>query len=200
MRTANELWSYISRRGLKPLPKVSVSDWADNYAIIPQGNAEPGKWRTSRAPYQREPMNAFTQSGIHRVVAKWAAQTGKSRLMLNVIGRFSHLDPCPIMMVQPTIEMAQDFSKSRIAPMLRDTKVLNNLFYTVKDKEETGTAKTRDANNTILSKIFPGGRLIMCGSNSPAGLASRPVRVLLCDEVDRFATSAGTEGDPLRSA
>ena len=197
MRTANELWSYISRRGLKPLPKTNVSDWADNYAIIPQGNAEPGKWRTSRAPYQREPMNAFTQSGIHRVVAKWAAQTGKSRLMLNVIGRFSHLDPCPIMMVQPTIEMAQDFSKSRIAPMLRDTKVLNNLFYTVKDKEETGTAKTRDANNTILSKIFPGGRLIMCGSNSPAGLASRPVRVLLCDEVDRFATSAGTEGDPV---
>ena len=72
MRTANELWSYISRRGLKPLPKTNVSDWADNYAIIPQGNAEPGKWRTSRAPYQREPMNAFTQSGIHRVVAKWA--------------------------------------------------------------------------------------------------------------------------------
>ena len=142
-------------------------------------------------------MNAFTQPDVHRVVPKWAAQTGKSRLMLNVIGRFAHLDPCPIMMVQPTIEMAQDFSKSRIAPMIRDTKVLNKLFYTVKDKEEPGTAKTRDANNTVLSKIFSGGRLIMCGSNSPAGLASRPVRVLLADEVDRFATSAGTEGDPV---
>ncbi|MBQ7477535.1 MAG: phage terminase large subunit family protein [Selenomonadaceae bacterium] len=116
---------------------------------------------------------------------------GKGDIMNNVIGRFAHLDPCAIMMVQPTIDMAEDFSKSRIAPMLRDTKVLTNLFFDV---------KTRDSNNTILSKIFPGGRLIMCGANSPAGLASRPVRVLLCDEVDRFPLSAGTEGDPVELA
>jgi len=196
-KTAIELWRYISRKGLKPLPKTSVSEWADTYRIISQGNAEPGRWRTDRAEYQREIMNAFTQAGIHRVVVKSAAQIGKSDIMNNVIGRFAHLDPAAIMMIQPTIEMAQDYSKSRIAPMLRDTKVLNNLFFTVKGKEEFGTAKTRDSNNTILSKIFPGGRLVMCGSNSPATLASRPVRVLLADEVDRFAPSAGTEGDPV---
>ena len=197
MKTAIELWQYVSRKGLKPLPKTSVSEWADNYRIISQGNAEPGRWRTSRAEYQREIMDSFTQGGIHRVVVKSAAQIGKSDIMNNVIGRFAHLDPAPIMMIQPTIDMAQDYSKSRIAPMLRDTKVLNNLFFTVKNHEEFATAKTRDGNNTILSKIFPGGRLIMCGSNSPAGLASRPVRVLLADEVDRFAPSAGTEGDPV---
>jgi len=184
MRTAIDLWQYISRKGLKPLPKTSVSEWADEYRVISQGNAEPGRWRTSRAEYQREIMNAFTQTGVHRVVVKSAAQIGKSDIMNNVIGRFAHLDPAAIMMIQPTIEMAQDYSKTRIAPMLRDTKVLNNLFFTVKGKEDFGTAKTRDGNNTILSKIFPGGRLIMCGSNSPAGLASRPVRVLLADEVD----------------
>ena len=197
MRTAIDLWQYISRRGLKPLPKTSVSEWADEYRVISQGNAEPGRWRTSRAEYQREIMNAFTQTGIHRVVVKSAAHIGKSDIMNTVIGRFAHLDPAAIMMIQPTIEMAQDYSKTRIAPMLRDTKVLNNLFFTVKGKEDFGTAKTRDGNNTILSKIFPGGRLIMCGSNSPAGLASRPVRVLLADEVDRFAQTAGTEGDPV---
>ena len=197
MKTAIELWQYVSRKGLKPLPKTSVSEWADNYRIISQGNAEPGRWRTSRAEYQREIMDSFTQGGIHRVVVKSAAQIGKSDIMNNVIGRFAHLDTAPIMMIQPTIDMAQDYSKSRIAPMLRDTKALNNLFFTVKNHEEFATAKTRDGNNTILSKIFPGGRLIMCGSNSPAGLASRPVRVLLADEVDRFAPSAGTEGDPV---
>lgn len=191
------LWRYVSLKGLKPLPKTSVSEWADGYRVISQGNAEPGRWRTSRAEYQREIMNAFTQSGIHRVVVKSAAQIGKSDIMNNVIGRFAHLDPAPIMMIQPTIDMAQDYSKSRIAPMLRDTKVLNNLFFTVKSKEEFGTAKTRDGNNTILSKIFPGGRLIMCGSNSPTGLSSRVARVLLADEVDRFAETAGTEGDPI---
>ena len=123
--------------------------------------------------------------------------THNSDIMNNVIGRFAHLDPCPIMMIQPTIEMAEDFSKSRIAPMIRDTKVLNGLFYDIKSKNGKGEAKTRDGNNTILSKIFPGGRLIMCGANSPAGLASRPVRILLADEVDRFPASAGGEGDPV---
>ena len=189
MKTARELWQYISKNGLKPLPKTSVSQWADNHRMLSSGiSAEPGKWKTSRAPYQKDIMNAFTESGIHRVVVKSSSQIGKSDMMNNVIGRFAHLDPCAIMMIQPTIDMAQDYSKTRIAPMIRDTKVLNNLFYDV---------KSRDANNTILSKVFPGGRLIMCGANSPAGLASRPIRILLADEVDRFPDSAGTEGDPV---
>ena len=189
MKTARELWQYISKNGLKPLPKTSVSQWADNHRMLTSGiSAEPGKWKTSRAPYQKDIMNAFTEPGIHRVVVKSSSQIGKSDMMNNVIGRFAHLDPCAIMMIQPTIDMAQDYSKTRIAPMIRDTKVLNNLFYDV---------KSRDANNTILSKVFPGGRLIMCGANSPAGLASRPIRILLADEVDRFPDSAGTEGDPV---
>lgn len=189
MKTARELWQYISKNGLKPLPKTSVSNWADNHRMLSSGiSAEPGKWKTSRAPYQKDIMNAFTEPGIHRVVVKSSSQIGKSDMMNNVIGRFAHLDLCAIMMIQPTIDMAQDYSKTRIAPMIRDTKVLNNLFYDV---------KSRDANNTILSKVFPGGRLIMCGANSPAGLASRPIRILLADEVDRFPDSAGTEGDPV---
>ena len=189
MKTARELWQYISKNGLKPLPKTSVSNWADNHRMLSSGiSAEPGKWKTSRAPYQKDIMNAFTEPGIHRVVVKSSSQIGKSDMMNNVIGRFAHLDPCAIMMIQPTIDMALDYSKTRIAPMIRDTKVLNNLFYDV---------KSRDANNTILSKVFPGGRLIMCGANSPAGLASRPIRILLADEVDRFPDSAGTEGDPV---
>lgn len=114
--------------------------------------------------------------------------THNSDIMNNVIGRYSHLAPAPIMMIQPTIELAQDYSKSRISPMLRDTKVLSNIFR---------EAKSRDGGNTILSKLFPGGRLIMGGANSPAGLASRPIKILLADEVDRFPDSAGTEGDPV---
>lgn len=188
MKSAKALWTYVSEHGLKPLPKTSVSEWADTYRVLSSTSAEPGRWRTSRAPYQKDIMDAFTQPGIHRVVVKSCAQVGKSDIMNNVIGRFAHLDPCTIMMIQPTIEMAQDFSKSRIALMIRDTKVLTSLFVDV---------KTRDSNNTILSKIFPGGRLVMGGANSPAGLASRPIRILLCDEVDRFPVSAGTEGDPI---
>ena len=188
-RSKRYLWRYISEHGLKPLPKMTVSEWADKYRMLSSGiSAEPGKWKTSRAPYQKEIMDAFTQPNVSRVVVKSASQVGKSDVMNNIIGRFAHLDPCAVMMIQPTIEMAEDYSKSRISPMIRDTKCLSSLFFDV---------KSRDSNNTILSKIFPGGRLIMCGANSPAGLASRPIRILLADEVDRFPVSAGTEGDPV---
>ncbi|WP_333594127.1 phage terminase large subunit family protein [Anaerospora hongkongensis] len=189
MKKTIELFQRIWKKSFTPIPKTSVSEWADKYRILSsESAAEPGRWRTDRAPYQREIMNSFTQPGIHKVVAKTASQIGKSDIMNNVMGRFAHLDPGPMMMIQPTIDLSEDYSKSRIAPMIRDTKVLNTLFSDV---------KSRDSNNTILSKLFPGGRLIMCGANSPAGLASRPIRILLGDEVDRFPDSAGTEGDPV---
>jgi phage terminase large subunit GpA-like protein len=184
-----ELFQRICKKSFTPIPKTPVSEWADNYRVLSsESSAEPGRWRTDRAPYQREIMDAFTQPGIHKVVAKTASQIGKSDIMNNVLGRFAHLDPGPMMMIQPTIELSEDYSKSRISPMIRDTKVLTELFSDI---------KTRDTSNTILSKLFPGGRLIMCGANSPAGLASRPIRILLADEVNRFPDSAGTEGDPL---
>ena len=108
--------------------------------------------------------------------------------MNNVIGRFAHLDPCPIMMIQPTIVDGEDYSKSRIAPMIRATPILRRIF-----KE----SKSRDSSNTIMTKYFVGGRLVITGANSPSSLASKPIRILLCDEVDRFPESAGSEGDPV---
>lgn len=184
-----ELFKKIAKNSLRPVPKTSVSQWADTYRMLSaEGASEPGRWRTDRAPYQREVMDAFTQYGVWKVVVQSSSQIGKSDALLNVIGRFAHLAPAPIMMLQPTIDLAQDFSKSRIAPMLRDTKVLRGIFR---------ESKSRESSNTILSKLFPGGRLIMAGANSPAGLASRPIKILLCDEVDRFPDSAGTEGDPI---
>lgn len=193
MKTKEQLHKITLTKGLKPLRKISVNEWADQYRQLSSGvSAEPGRWKTSRVPYALEPMKAMTQKGIHRVVLEWAAQLCKSEIQNNIIGRFAHIDPCVIMMIHPTVELAEDYSKSRIAPMIQDTKVLKPLFYELKE-----AAKTRDSNQTILSKIFPGGRLVLTGSNSAAGLASRPARLVLCDEVDRFAISAGKEGDPV---
>ena len=184
-----KLFQRIAAKSLRPLPNLTVSDWADQYRMMSsESSAEPGRWRTDRAPYQRAIMDAFTDLDVRRVVVMSCSQIGKSDIMNNVIGRFAHLAPAPILMIQPTVDMAQDYSKSRIAPMIRDTKVLRDIFQDV---------KSRESGNTILSKLFPGGRLIMGGANSPAGLASRPIKILLADEVDRFPDSAGTEGDPV---
>ncbi len=172
-----------------PPPDLTVSEWADNYRYLSnEASAEPGKWITSRAEYQREMMDAVKFS--ERVVIMTAAQVGKSELLLNVIGYFIDKDPSPILMLQPTLQMGEDFSKDRLAPMLRDTPCLSSKV----------DLRSRIGGNTLLHKNFPGGQITITGSNSPASLASRPIRILLCDEVDRYPGSAEDEGDPLSLA
>lgn len=152
---------------LAPPPNMTVSQWADKYRrLSSESSAEPGRWRTSKAPYQREIMDAVCDMRVQKVVIMSAAQIGKTdALILNPIGYYMHYDPSPIMVMQPTIQMAETFSKDRLSPMLRDTPVL-------RDKVND---KSRNSGNTILQKIFPGGHVTMVGANSPSSLASRPI-------------------------
>lgn len=177
---------------LKPPPRLSVSEWADlERRLSSEASAEAGRWHTSRAEYQRGIMDAISDPSNRDVVVMAGAQVGKTEILLNVIGYHIHHEPSPILLVQPTLEMAQAFSKDRLTPMLRDTPSLKGK---VKDP------RSRDANNTTTHKVFNGGHISLVGSNSPSGLASRPIRVVLCDETDRYPASAGAEGDPIQLA
>lgn len=133
-------------------------------------------------------MDSISDPLLPSVCVKSSAQVGKTLLLKAIIGYFVDQDPSPILMVQPNIEMGETFSKDRLAPMIRDTPCLRG---------KIADPKSRDSGNTILHKRFPGGHLTIVGANAPAGLASRPVRVVLFDEVDRYPASAGTEGDPI---
>lgn len=133
-------------------------------------------------------MDALSDPSLETVVVMSSAQVGKTEILNNAIGYFISQDPSPMLVVQPTLDMAQTWSKDRLAPMLRDTPILGGL---VKDP------RSRDSGNTTLHKIFPGGHVTACGANSPSSLASRPVRNVFFDEVDRFPISAGSEGDPV---
>lgn len=180
------------RRDLKPPPKLSVSGWADaKRQLSPEASAEPGRWVTSRAEYQRGIMDAVSDSRYEEVVLMTSAQVGKTEVINNAIGCYVEHDPSPMLIIQPTLEMGGAWSKDRLAPMVRDTSALSSLF---------ASARTRDSGNTILHKVFPGGHLTIAGANSPASLASRPVRFVFCDEVDRYPPSAGQEGDPINLA
>jgi len=173
---------------LKPPPKLTLSQWADNYRVLSAENsAEPGRWHTDKAPYQREIMDAIGSPYVRKIVIMSAAQIGKTAMLMNMLGYHMHYHPAPVLVIEPTLDMAQTFSKDFLAPMLRDTPVLQNLVDT----------KSRYSGNTILKKNFPGGYVTIIGANSPASLAMRPIKILLADEVDRYPASAGTEGDPL---
>ena len=136
-------------------------------------------------------MDAVSDPEVHTVVVMSSAQVGKTEVLLNILGYHIDQDPAPILALQPTLEMAQAFSKDRMVPMVRDTPAL---------KGKIRDARSRDSGNTVLHKSFTGGHVTMAGANSPSSLASRPIRIVLCDEVDRYPASAGTEGDPVKLA
>ncbi len=178
---------------LSPPPVLTVSQWADRCRrLSAESAAEPGQWNTDRAPYQREIMDAINDPSCEHLIIMSSAQVGKTEILLNIIGYYIDYDPAPILVVQPTVKpMAEDFSKDRLAAMIRDTPALSGK---VRD------AKSKTSGNTILHKTFPGGHVTIGGANSASSLASRPIRIVLMDEVDRYPASAGTEGNPIKLA
>ena len=176
----------------RPPHKLTVTEWADaNRVLVSTDSAEPGKWNTDRAPYQRAVMDAFTQSGVWKIVWMSSSQTGKSVVTMNMLGYAIDVDPGPILYVQPTEARAEEYSKQRLTPMFESCAPL---------RRKIGAAKSRDSGNTIFLKTFPGGTMTMAGANAPSGLASKPIRYLFLDETDRFPPSAGVEGDPVTLA
>jgi phage terminase large subunit GpA-like protein len=165
------------------------SEWADKYRILSrEANSKGGKFTS--LPWQREPIDELINPEVQGVVMMWASQTsGKTEMVNNATGYFIQHRPRPILNIQYSIEMAQTWSKDRLAPMLRDTPILRGLVRDSKSRLD-GEA------STMLHKTFPGGRITIVGSNSAAGLASRPIGFVQGDEIDRWEASAGEEGDP----
>lgn len=179
----------------KPRSKLTGSQWADKYRYVAPGTSpEPGEWRTSRVPYLREPMDSATDKHTETVVMMTSSQIGKSEILLNIMGFYVDQEPAPQLMLQPTLEAAESFSKERIDPTFRHSPGLKDKL----EEGQDGRGSARKSSTTIRMKHYPGGYIAMVGANSPAGLASRPIRVLLADEVDRYTSTK--EGDPLKLA
>lgn len=176
------------RTRLAPPPKLTVSEWSNAYRMLSrEASAEPGRYRSDRAPYQTGILDAFSDPRVSEVVVMSSAQIGKTEIVLNVVGFFVDQDAAPILAIYPTLSDAEQWSKTRLAPMIRDTPRLQKRIL---------PPRSRESGNTLLVKEFPGGHITIVGANSASGLAAKPIRVVLGDEVDRWPLSAGTEGDP----
>jgi len=170
----------------RPPEGLGVKAWAEKYRYLPEGlTAEAGRWRCSRTPYLEEPLNAFTDPAVEQITVMAGSQMGKSEFELNILGYMIDEEPCPALYIQPTVEDARKFAVNRINPMISCSRKL--------------AAKVLDnkgGRDTIAHKIYPGGSVTLVGANSVSGLSSTPIRVVLADEIDRFKSSAGREGDP----
>jgi phage terminase large subunit GpA-like protein len=186
---ADALVAAVLREFAAPPPLISVSDWAEaNRILSAKDSAEPGPYRVNRTPYARLPMDCLSQhSPIEEVVLMWGAQTSKTTIGMNWLGYLIDANPGPIMIAQPTIDMAKRFSRQRLAPMLEESPAL---------RRKVRENRSRDDANTTLLKEFAGGFMAVAGANSAAGLRSMPVRDLFLDEVDGYPLDVDGEGDP----
>ncbi|MFG6352567.1 MAG: phage terminase large subunit family protein [Oscillospiraceae bacterium] len=174
--------------GMQPPENLTVTEWAEcKRYLSTEASAEPGLWRTSRTPYLRAIMDAFTDPKIRHIVFVAASQVGKTEVINNIIGYIIDQNPGSILFVHPTTIDAREFSKLRIAPMIRDSPAV---------RRRISAPKSRDSGNTLLQKTYPGGILTLGGANEAHARASNPIRYVFADERDRWAQSAGTEGDP----
>jgi phage terminase large subunit GpA-like protein len=179
--------------GLRPVKRLTVSEWADSFRMLPSvGAAEPGPYRTDRTPYMREIMDCLSEtSDVREVVFMKAAQIGATEAANNWIGYIIDIAPAPSMMVMPTDDTVKRNSRIRIDPMIQETPTL---------RERIKPARSRDSGNTVFSKDFPGGVLVMTGANSAVALRSMPVKNLILDEVDGYPLDLDGEGSPVELA
>jgi terminase, large subunit len=177
------------REALAPPPKLSLSEWADRHAhLSAETSSEPGKFRAFG--YQRGIMDAVTDATVRQVSVIKSARVGYTKILDHVVGFFIAQDPSPVLVVQPRVEDAEDYSRTEIAPMLRDTPVL---------AEIAGDLKAKDSNQRILKRVFRNGSSVsFVGANSPGGFRRITARIVAFDEVDGYPVGgAGDEGDQI---
>ena len=178
-----------SLKTLKPPEKMTVSQWADKNRIIPAGTSnQPGRWKTSKTPYLKGIMDAFSDDRIEEIVFIKPTQVGGTESILNILGYIVDQDPSSTLVVYPSDTLAEDISKNRIQPMLRATKPLAEKF--------------REDDSKLLALQFDNMYIPLTGANSAASLSSKPIRFVLLDEVDKYPprSGGGKEADPISLA
>lgn len=190
---ADALVAGVWREFLAPPPLTTVTEWAERCRVLSgKDSSEPGPYRVARTPYAREPMDCLSQtSPVEEVVLMWGAQTSKTTIGSNWLGYLVDTNPGPVMIVQPTIDMAKRYSRQRLSPMIDESPAL---------RRKVTENRSRDDANTTLLKEFAGGFMAVAGANSAAGLRSMPVRDLFLDEIDGYPLDVDGEGDPCKLA
>ena len=182
LRLRDEAWGQASR----PKPRLLISEWADEFRVMPPGAPVPGPWRTSLTPYMKEPMDALSaESGVNMVVMQKAAQIGGTEIANNLIGYVMHHAPGHILLVMPTLDSVKKASRRRI----------DALFAAYGAKG----AKARETD-TVLEKSFDGGMLTMIGAKSPSGLKNISVPIVIMDELDEYEDDLDGQGSVVEMA
>ena len=180
-------WTAQELAAFKPPERYTVSTWADKFRVLPSTSAEPGPWHTHRTPYLREPMDMLNNDLIESIVLCFGAQIGKTEAELNMIGFALHQSKAPVMMVYPTDMLAKFNSEKRVQPMITNTEPLANMY-------------NENASSKLELNFNTGNYMVLSGANSPSSLASRAIKYVFFDEVDKYPVFSGKEANPIKLA
>lgn len=179
-------YQYDALQLMNPPEQITVSEWAEKYRMLDsKTSAIPGPWSNDITPYLVGVMDEFNNYETQKIIFVKPTQVGGTEALQNMIGYIVMQDPATTMVVYPTETLAKSVSENRLQPMLKITPEL---------------AKRFDENSQLLELQFDGMYLTLAGSNSPSGLASKPIRFVLMDEVDKYPGSSGKEADPIKLA
>jgi phage terminase large subunit GpA-like protein len=183
----DEAWA----RASEPPPKLTVSEWADEFRMVGPPSPEPGPWRTSRTPYLREIMDTLSAEHPARFVTFMkGSQLGGTESGVNWVGYMIDQAPTSMIILLPTQGVTEEWSRVRLASLIERTPVLRGKVLEV---------ARRESGNTLFSKKIAGGLgwIKLAWSSSAAKLRSTPAEFILSDEVDAFEEDADGEGDPI---
>ena len=179
-------YQYEALQYLSPPEQLTVSEWAEKYRILDAKSAAmPGPWSNDVTPYLKGVMDEFNNYETEKIVFVKPTQVGGTEALQNMIGYIVMQDPAPTMIVYPTDTLAKSISENRLQPMLKATPEI---------------AKKFDDTSPLLELHFDGMYLTLAGSNSPSGLASKPIRFLMMDEVDKYPGASNKEANPIKLA
>ncbi len=179
-------WMAPALQLLRPKKRLPVSVWAEENRVLPDTNAVAGPWRNSLTPYLTEIMDAFSDDTTEQIVFVKPTQVGGTSAMENALGSLIDQDPGPAMVVYPSDQLAKRTVEAKLEPMFRACPAL--------------AAKYRAHESEDLAQRFDGMTVYLTGANSPADLASTPIRYLFLDEVDKFPSASKKEADPVSLA
>ena len=178
--TSTVEWTAAERLAWLPPDDLSVSEWANRHRILhPLTSAEPGRWRTDRTPYLKAIMDSFSDPKVERITLMASTQVGKTETILNMMAYAVDQDPGAMLLVMPREEDTVSIGQRRIRPMIESSPQLSRHL------------SDHKTDNKLKEIRFARSMLYFAGSNSPADLASRPVRYVLLDEVDKYPAFTG---------
>ena len=188
-RKKYEVADYIldALRQLQPPEDISVSGWAEKYRFLDSKTAAmPGPWRNSRTPYLADIMDELNNYETEEIILCKCTQIGGSEALLNMLGYIIQQDPSPAMVVYPSDKLGESISENRIKPMLKSSPALKRLY--------------REFQSQKLEMQFETMYLTISGANSPSSLASKAIKYLFLDEVDKYPAASKKEADPISLA